>query len=126
MNELRVSYMHNANNVGQPAGGVGPSRASQGFATGVGTPGIVPLAPSIEGVENVIFNSFVMGEPITNLKQANNTYTVSDNFSKVFGSHSFKFGAQASYEQVNVNSDPTFNGSFLFLEQNRVLTLPTF
>jgi hypothetical protein len=28
-----------ANNVGQPAGGVGPSLASQGFVTGVGTPG---------------------------------------------------------------------------------------
>ncbi len=114
VNEFRLSYMRNANNVGQPVGGVGPSLASQGFATGAGTPGIVPLAPSIEGVENVIFNSFVMGEPITNLKQANNTYAASDNFSKVLGAHSLKFGLEASYEQVNVNPDPTFNGSFLF------------
>src|SRR5665213_746507 len=60
VNELRLSYMRDSNNVGQPAGGVGPSLASQGFETGVGTPGIVPLAPSIEGIENVIFNSFVM------------------------------------------------------------------
>jgi len=114
VNEFRVSYMRNANNVGQPAGGVGPSLASQGFATGVGTPGIVPLAPSIEGVENVIFNSFVMGEPITNLVQANNTYAASDSFSKGVGAHSLKFGVEASFEQVNVNPDPTFNGSFLF------------
>jgi hypothetical protein len=114
VNEFRVSYMRNANNVGQPAGGVGPSLASQGFVTGVGTPGIVPLAPSIEGVENVIFNSFVMGTPITNLTQANNTYAASDNFSKVMGNHSLKAGIEASYEQVNVNPDPTFNGSFLF------------
>ena len=114
VNEFRVSYMRDANNVGQPAGGVGPSLASQGFVTGVGTPGIVPLAPSIQGVENVIFNSFVMGTPITNLKQANNTFAANDAFSKVIGAHSFKAGLEMSYEQVNVNPDPTFNGSFLF------------
>ncbi len=114
VNELRLSYMRDSNNVGQPAGGVGPSLASQGFVTGVGTPGIVPLAPSIEGVENTIFNSFVMGTPITNLKQWNNTYAANDSVSKVWGSHTFKAGLEASYEQVNVNPNPTFNGSFLF------------
>ena len=114
VNELRLSYMRDSNNVGQPAGGVGPSLASQGFVTGIGTPGIVPLAPSIEGVENTIFNSFVMGTPITNLKQANNTYAANDNVSKVWGSHTFKAGLEFSLEQVNVNPNPTFNGSFLF------------
>src|SRR4029077_4741465 len=81
VNELRVSYMRNANNVGQPSGGVGPSLASQGFVTGPGTSGIVVLAPKIEGVENVTFSAFVIGTPITNLKQANNTYAVIDNLS---------------------------------------------
>ena len=114
VNELRFSYMRDSNNVGQPAGGVGPSLASQGFVTGVGTPGIVPLAPSIEGVENVIFNSFVMGTPITNLKQSNNTFGVNDVFSRVMGVHTLKAGFTGSYEQVNVNPNPTFNGSFLF------------
>jgi hypothetical protein len=114
VNELRLSYMRDSNNVGQPAGGVGPSLASQGFVTGVGTPGIVPLAPDIEGIENTIFNSFVIGTPITNLKQANNTYALSDNISRVWGAHTFKAGLEFSYEQVNVNPNPTFNGSFLF------------
>src|SRR5207253_859119 len=114
VNELRLSFMRSSNNVGQPSGGVGPSLASQGFVTGPGTPGIVPLAPSIEGVENVIFNSFVMGTPITNLVQANNTWSASDNFTKILGAHTIKTGFQASYEQVNVNPNPTFNGSFAF------------
>jgi len=114
VNELRLSYMRGANNVGQPSGGVGPSLASQGFVTGPGTPGIVVLAPSIEGIENVQFPSFTMGTPITNLKQANNTYSIIDNFSKVRGAHSIKAGVQLSYEQVNVSPNPTFNGSFLF------------
>jgi hypothetical protein len=112
VNELRLSFMRNANNVGQPAGGVGPSLASQGFVTGPGTPGIVPLAPKIEGIENITFNSFVIGTPITNLTQANNTYAANDNFSKVWGAHSIKAGAQLSFEQVNVNPNPTFNGAF--------------
>jgi hypothetical protein len=114
VNELRLSYMGNVNNVGQPAGGVGPSLASQGFVTGAGSPGIVPLAPKIEGIENVRLNSFVIGTPITNLTQANNTFSASDNFSRVIGSHTIKIGAGLSFEQVNVNPDATFNGSFLF------------
>jgi hypothetical protein len=114
VNELRLSFMRSSNNVGQPSGGVGPSLAAQGFETGVGTPGIVPLAPSIEGVENVVFNAFTMGTPITNLAQANNTLTAMDNFSKVWGAHTIKAGGYASYEQVNVHPDATFNGSFLF------------
>jgi len=114
VNELRLSYMRNANNVGQPSGGVGPSLASQGFVTGPGTSGITVLAPQIEGVENVRFNSFVIGTPITNLTQANNTFSVIDNFSKVWGAHSIKTGVQLSFEQVNVHPNATFNGSFLF------------
>ena len=114
VNELRLSYMRNANNVGQPFGGVGPSLASQGFVTGQGTPGISVLAPQIEGVENVRFNSFVIGTPITNLTQANNTFTASDNLSFTLASHSIKAGAHVSFEQVNVNPNATFNGSFLF------------
>ena len=113
VNELRLSYMRNANNVGQPLGGVGPTLASQGFAPG-NAGGIVPLAPRIEGVENVVFSTFVMGTPITNLTQANDTYSVIDNLSKVLGDHTLKTGFQFSYEQINVNPNATFNGSFSF------------
>jgi hypothetical protein len=117
VNEFHLSYMRDSNNVGQPQGGLGPSLASQGFVTGAHSNGIDPLAPSIEGIENVAFNSFTIGLPITNLKQANNTYALNDNFSRVFGDHSLKAGFEASYEQVNVNPDATFNGTFTFQGQ---------
>jgi Carboxypeptidase regulatory-like domain len=117
VNEFRVSFMRDANNVGKPAGGVGPSLASQGFVTGVGTPGIVPLDPSIEGIENITFNQFTMGVPITNLAQFNNTWGLNDIFSKVMGTHTFKAGFSGSYEQVNVHPDPEFNGGFTFAGQ---------
>jgi len=114
VNEFRFSLMRDSNNVGQPSGGVGPSLASQGFVTGPGTPGIAVLAPQIEGVENVRLNSFVIGTPITNLTQANNTFAWSDHLSRVQGNHAIRAGFQVSLEQVNVNPNATFNGSFLF------------
>jgi Carboxypeptidase regulatory-like domain len=117
VNEFHVSFMRNSANVGKPQGGVGPSLASQGFVTGVGSSGIVPLDPSIEGIENVRFNSFTFGVPITNLAQANNTFMVNDSISKVLGTHILKAGADVSFEQVNVHPDATFNGSFLFTGQ---------
>jgi hypothetical protein len=114
VNEGHVSFMRSYNNVGQPAGGVGPSLASQGFVTGVGTQGIVPLDPAIEGVENLIFNSFVVGTPITNLTQVNDTYTASDSYSKVLGKHTIKTGLEFILDQINVHPNPEFNGGFSF------------
>ena len=114
VNEFHVNFMRSYNNVGQPAGGVGPSLASQGFVTGLGTQGIVPLDPAIEGVENIIFNSFVMGTPITNLTQVNNTYTVSDDFSKVVGKHTIKTGVELILDEINIHPNPEFNGGFTF------------
>jgi hypothetical protein len=117
VNEIHLSYMRSANNVGQPVGGVGPSLTSQGFAAPndpANPGGIFPLAPSIVGVENVVFDSFVMGTPITNLKQWNDTYSASDTLSKVFGTHTLRAGVEVSLQQVNVDPNATFNGSFAF------------
>lgn len=114
INELRLGYMRSANNIGQPVGGVGPTLASQGFVGADGKPGIVALAPSIEGIENVSFNDFTIGVDITGVQQANNTYQLSDNFSKVAGKHIMKFGAGMHLDQVNIGPNAMYNGSFLF------------
>ena len=115
VNEAHLSFMRSANVVGQPSQGVGPSLASQGFVTGAGTPGIYVLDPKIEGVENVVFQGqFVMGLPITNVDQVNNTFTGSDSVGRVIGSHDLKFGVSMSFEQVNVNPNAIFNGTFVF------------
>jgi len=126
VNEFHLSFMRDANNVGQPQGGVGPSLASQGFVTGAHSTGIFPLDPSIEGIETVAFNAFTMGVPTTNLKQFNNTYALNDNFSRVIGDHSLKGGFEASYEQVNVTPNPIFNGSFQFQGQETGLDFADF
>ncbi len=114
LNEFRFSFMRDANNLGQPVGGVGVSLASQGFVVGEGTPGIVPLSPKTEGVESVGFNSFTIGTNTNELHQINNTFQWTDNFTKVLGTHTFKAGGEFHYDQVNVNAIAQFNGSFLF------------
>ena len=113
VNEFRLTAMRGANNIGEPIQNVGIPLAQQGFAP-PDQGGIFTLAPNIVGPENVVFNSFVMGMPITNLWQANNTYTATDNFSRVIGNHTIKAGAELSFEQVNVSPDATFNGTFTF------------
>ncbi len=114
VNELHFSYMRDANDLGKPVGGLGVSLASQGFEVGPGTPGINPLSPETEGVESVSFNSYTIGTNTNELNQTGNTFQGLDNFSKVLGTHTFKFGGELHYDQVNVHAIAQFNGSFLF------------
>jgi hypothetical protein len=115
VNEFHAGFVRNVNDIGQPHGGTGTSIASQGFVTGPGTAGIVVQAPQYQGVENLVFPSFVMGVPITNTFQWNNTLYLSDSLTKVLGAHTIKFGGQFHNDQVNSNPNATFNGTFSFL-----------
>jgi hypothetical protein len=114
VNEVHFSYLRAFNDLGKPQGGLGVSLVSQGFVTSTGAPSIVALAPQNEGVENLVFNNFSTGTNTNELKQANNTYQWLDNFSKVAGRHTMKFGGEFHYDQVNVNPIAQFNGNFLF------------
>jgi hypothetical protein len=115
VNEFHIGSIRNTNDMGEPHGGLGVTLASQGFVTGAGTPGITVQAPQYEGVENIVFPSFIMGVPITNVNQANNTLFASDAISKVVGTHSLRFGGQFHVDQVNEHPNATFNGTFNIL-----------
>jgi hypothetical protein len=108
LNEAHLSFMRNANSVGQPKGGVGPSLTSQGFT------GIIALKPSTEGIENVAFNDFTMGVDTTALVQTENIFQVSDAFSRIVGKHGLKAGGEIHSNQINTHPDVVFNGSFAF------------
>jgi hypothetical protein len=113
VNEFHLGYLRNANIIGRPKGGLGVSLASQGFASGNnGGSGIYVQAPQYEGVENITFPTFVMGVPITNINQVNNTVYLSDGLSKVLGAHTLKFGGQFHVDQLNNHPNATFNGTF--------------
>ncbi len=108
LNEAHLSFMRNANAVGQPRGGVGESLTAQGFT------GIVALKPSTEGIENVAFNDFTLGVDTTALVQAENIFEVSDAFSRIVGKHGLKIGGEIHANQINTHPDVVFNGSFSF------------
>jgi hypothetical protein len=114
VNEFRFSYLRDSNDLGRPQGGLGVSLASQGFQVGPSTPGILPLSPQTEGVENVVFNDYSIGTNTNELRQTNNTFQWLDNFSKVVGTHTIKVGGEFHYDQVNTHATAQFNGSFLF------------
>jgi hypothetical protein len=120
VNEFHFTYMRDHSDLGKPVGGLGISLASQGFVTGAGTPGIVPLNPEGEGVENIVFNAFSIGTNANELKQVNNTFQWTDNFSKVVGRHTMKFGLEVHFDQINTNAIAQFNGNFLFTGSNTV------
>ena len=113
-NEFHLSYMRDFTNLGQPVGGRGVSLISQGFANADGTSSIVALDPKGQSVENLNFNGYSTGAAANELIQANNTYQVSDTFSKVLGNHTVKFGGETHIDQVNANPIAQFNGSFVF------------
>jgi hypothetical protein len=112
VNELRLEFQRLAVTLNQPSGGAGKSLSSLGFTTG-GNLGIVPLNP-IQGVPELDFNNFVVGVPSRILKIFENTYQVLDNFSKVIGTHTVKFGGTLHYTQMTENLSNVENGNFEF------------
>ena len=114
VNTLHGSYMRNAATVGQPIGGQGVSLASQGFVSGAGTNGIVVQEPAIEGIENLVFNSFTLGTTVTGLSQAENIFEGTDDVSRTWGAHLLSFGADLHGDQINTHPNVYDNGSFSF------------
>jgi hypothetical protein len=117
VNELRFSYTRSANQLQQPEGGLGVSLTSLGFPGGFGPDGgIGPINPALEGVPSVSLGLLgaTIGVPPDTTKQYNNMFQVQDNFTKVIGTHSIKFGGQFHYDQINDRNYYGENGQFTF------------
>ncbi len=114
VNEFHFSYVRAVNDVGTPQGTVGTSLTSQGFVKADGSPSILPQRPAIVGVENTIFNNFIIGSTITGLNQTDNTFEYRDNFSHVAGAHTWTLGGELMFSQVNAAADVQSNGTFSF------------
>ena len=117
VNEIRLSYVRNTLDFTEAQGGVGStySLAALGFVTPWTTPGgISPIAPNLEGVPYITFNSFAIGVPQVSTRQYNNSYQVLDNFSKVHGTHNLKIGGQFHYDQINERNLAAENGQYGF------------
>ncbi|MGA2858929.1 MAG: carboxypeptidase regulatory-like domain-containing protein [Candidatus Sulfotelmatobacter sp.] len=113
VNEFHVSYTRFAFLKNRPIEGLG-NITDFGFMKG--GLGVIPSNPKYEGVPSIGLNntgaSFGMPDGITG--QYNNTYQITDNFTKVKGRHSLKFGGDVRYIQVNERNTYTPNGWFTF------------
>ncbi len=115
VNEFRLGYFRLNTTLNQPLGGTGTKLADLGFASGQnGAPGIFVGTPSVEGVPEIDFNNFVIGVPSRPNQLIDNIYQVLDNFSKVIGTHTIKFGGQFHFQQLEENLSNVANGNFFF------------
>ncbi len=117
VNDLRLAYLRDVNQTGQPTAGqgLGVTLASQGFVTPWGPDGgISPTNASYEGVANLQFNNFQLGVPPDALRQYNNTFQIIDNFTKILGTHTLQFGTNLHYNQINERNYDCYNGCFGF------------
>ena len=118
VNEFRFSYVRNTLALTGAQGGVGSnySLANLGFVTpwDANTGGISAIAPSLEGVPYMSFNHFIIGVPQVSTRQFNNSFQWLDNFTKVVGTHTLKFGGQFHYDQINERNLAAENGQYAF------------
>lgn len=115
VNEFRLGYFRLNTTLNQPLGGTGTKLADLGFQSGNGgAPGIYVGTPSVEGIPEIDFNNFVIGVPSRPNQLIDNIYQVSDNFSKVIGTHTIKFGGQYHFNQLEENLSNVANGNFFF------------
>ena len=113
VNELHLNYTRFAFLKNKPVGGLGKVTD---FGYVEGGLGINPVNPATEGVAPIGLDQLGLnfGLPDGTTGQYNNTYQFTDNFSKVTGRHTLKFGGDIRYIQVNERNTYTSNGWFLF------------
>ncbi len=116
VNEFRLGYFRLDAKFNQPLGGKGTTLATLGFAPGgsPNSPGVTIGAPSVEGIPEIDFNNWVIGVPSRPNRITENIYQALDNYTRVFGTHTLKIGAQYHFNQLEENLFNVANGNFFF------------
>jgi len=115
VNEFRLGFFRLDTPFNQPLGGTQKKLADLGFPTAPGTaPGIFVGSPQFDGIPESDFNNFSIGVPSKPIRVTQNSFQGLDNFSKVIGTHTLKFGGQYHYNQLEENLSNASNGLFFF------------
>ncbi len=122
VNEFRISFTRSAVQIGKPTQAIGPgTMARLGFVPPSGSGalfngGIGPVVPALDGVPQVVLGNLgtTIGINSDTPFQFNNTYQIQDNFTKVLGTHTWKFGGQYHYDQINYRNLFGEDGTFTF------------
>lgn len=117
VNELRVSVLRYVSYVNKPLN-FGPPLGQLGFVTSRSLGGITPADSHEPGSPNLHFNNFSVGIPDFSYKQFETSPQFLDNFSKVIGAHTLKFGGEFNstyfhqfFPQSSVNGTFFFSGA---------------
>lgn len=116
VNEWHVGYTRFAFLRNKPVGGLGKI-TDFGYKSIEESPlGVTPTNLAYEGVAPIGFDQMgaAFGLPDGTTGQYNNTYQVTDNFTKIIGKHTLKFGGDIRYHQINERNTYTSNGWFTF------------
>src|SRR5467141_702965 len=115
VNPFRLSFFRTSTHTDEPQSSFA-KLSDLGFVTGPGTLGIIPSGPVgfPQTVPPIYFNNFSLGVNTLTTFQPNNTWHVSDTFSKTRGVHTFKFGGEFRYLQINERNTCAPNGDFTF------------
>jgi hypothetical protein len=114
VNEAHFNFTRMGLHLAKPTGGTGKI-TDFGFMTG--GLGINPVDPApYEGMPLTCLNllSDCFGLPSLSTGQFNNTFQGLDNFSKIVGKHTMKFGGEFRYLQINERNVCAPNGNFTF------------
>lgn len=114
VNVLNGNWTINSNSSLDSSAHQGTSPQSIGFASAQDL-GIFTEAPQYENYPSISLNGFGLGPANTVLTQNNNLYGIQDDFSKVIGSHTLKFGAATHWDKVDIaHPNNASNGAFGF------------
>jgi hypothetical protein len=112
VNEVAAGFTRFGTLGATPTTGLGPL-SSFGFQQG--GLGIVPEVPKWEGLPLLqLGRGETIGAPNTADAQFDNTFSASDNFSKITGKHSLKLGGEYRNLGVHWRLNEVFNGGFTF------------
>ena len=114
VNEARINFTRLALTLNKPSAGLGEV-ADFGYKSG--GLGILSTDPTLEGVPpNGLFGAtgLSFGLPDGTTGQFNNSFQGLDNFSKIVGKHTMKFGGEFRYIQINERNTYAQNGYFEF------------
>jgi len=114
VNEARATFFRTSTHASTPTGPF-QSLSSLGFDNSNGL-GIITdgLPDTKQFMPRLFFPNFSVGPSDLITFQPNNTYMVSDGFTKVVNKHTLKFGGEFRYYQINERNLADVNGAFSF------------
>jgi hypothetical protein len=112
---FRVGYLRLNYGINTPASSIKTTLGALGFATS-GPGAMTPLNPVTEGIPEMDFENFTIGQVSHIPGLIENTFEASDSYSKLIGTHSLKFGAEYRKNLLAEDIQNAENGDFQFDE----------